>query len=128
MIRAGAALVQSTIVRGGAQCELILVVATAQLRLLGCSTSIRLLCRSRLVGRRSRDRFELRLALAGLAKHKLSELLTLDLSIDLIRELANVLRKHGLLRKLLAVVLLDVAQLSFIRHFCVVDDWLYIVF
>ena len=49
-----------------------------------------------------------RWALTRLAEHKLAELLTLDLAIDLAGKLAYMLREHRLLCQLLCVVLLHV--------------------
>lgn len=69
-----------------------------------------------------------RLALPRPPQHKLPELLALDLSVDFACKLADVLREHGLLDELLAVVLLDVAELFLIRHLRVVDDRFHVVF
>ena len=66
-------------------------------------------------------------ALTRFTKHKLSELFALNLPIDFIRERADVLRKHRLLRELLRVVLLDTLQISWLRHLGLVYDRLHIV-
>ena len=68
-----------------------------------------------------------RLALTRLAKHKFPELLSLDLAINFISQLANMLAQHRLLSELLGVVLLDTLDLSLVRHFRVVDHRLHIV-
>jgi len=64
----------------------------------------------------------LRRALTRLAKHELAELLTLDLAIDLVGELADMLGKHWLLRQLLRIVLLHVLELRIVGLFSVVDN------
>ena len=72
-------------------------------------------------------RLDLGFALPGLSQHEFAELLTLNLPIDLIGKLADVLWEHRLLHQLLAVILLDVAQLLLIWHLSVVDHRLHIV-
>lgn len=62
------------------------------------------------------------------AEHKLAELFTLELSIVLIGQLADVLGEHRLLRQLLCVVLFYVRDLGRIWQLCVVDHRLDIVF
>ena len=55
-------------------------------------------------------------------------MLTLNLAIDLIGELADVLAKHRLFGELAGVVLLDPLQLDRIGGHGLVDDRLHVVF
>ena len=65
--------------------------------------------------------------MSGFAQHKLAELLSLNLPINLVGKLADVLGEHRLLHELLAVVLFNVAEFSLVGNFSVVDDRLDIV-